>query len=65
MKQFLIFVIPQYYPADGMNDLHGQADYLEDAIAIADKKASESTGFYMWNSIEIYDTFEQKEVWSK
>jgi hypothetical protein len=65
MKRFLIFVIPQYYPAGGMNDLHDQADTLEDAVSIADKKSAERKDFYMWNSIEIYDTLKQKEVWSK
>ena len=54
-KRFLVFCYDEYYPTDGMSDLAGSFDTLEEAIAFCEKQKS-------YNYVEIYDRVNGVEV---
>ena len=54
MKPYIILVGARYYPA-GWDDYAGEADTLEEATALAEKKMDEDPGMREYRFYEIVD----------
>lgn len=70
MKRYLAFYYQGYYPQGGMNDCIGAYDSLEESIQKIEDEAIRKP-LYGKNSIwddcsgHVYDTLDNKIVWSK
>jgi len=57
MKKFVLFVIPCYYPAGGVEDIHSSHETMEAARATADTEFALLD--YGWVEIVDRDTWER------
>ena len=60
MKRFFVFFGHVYYPSGGWDDFAGDADTLDEAMALARQKAVDSDSVRIW--WHIFDSTEKKIV---